>query len=95
MKLNSSKLHRWLKGSFVCAKCGRKFSVMSFGYGKAICPNCYDGEARFIFYDKNYWLNRILEKIVKKLDTRSQHELSNHVLTENLSEKRAPTTADA
>jgi hypothetical protein len=33
---------------------------MSFGYGEAICPNCYNGEEQFIFFDKNYVLNRIM-----------------------------------
>jgi len=33
---------------------------MSFGYGEAICPNCYNGEKQFIFFDKNYVLNRII-----------------------------------
>jgi len=32
---------------------------MSFGFGTAICPDCYQGEQPFIFFDNGYWLNRI------------------------------------
>ena len=33
------------------------------GYGEAICPDCYNGETPFIFYDNRYWLNRILTRL--------------------------------
>jgi len=52
-------LHRWLKGSFVCKKCGREFFTMCFGFGTSICPDCYRGEQPFMFFDNGYWLNRI------------------------------------
>ena len=32
---------------------------MCFGYGEAICPDCYDGEQSFLSFDNSYWLNRI------------------------------------
>jgi len=66
MKMSSSRLQRWLNGSFVCSKCGRKFSITSFGFGKAICPNCYKGEEKFLFYNKKYWLNRLLDRTMLK-----------------------------
>jgi len=51
-----TKLRRWLRGTFTCTKCGQTFSTMSFGYGEAICPDCYKGEKNFLFFDKGYWL---------------------------------------
>ena len=39
---------------------------MSFGYGKAICPDCYDGEQPFIFLDEDFYLNRMMENIISK-----------------------------
>jgi len=36
---------------------------MSFGYGEAICPDCYKGEKNFLFFDKGYWLNRIISHL--------------------------------
>ena len=59
-KERTSRLYRWLQGTFICSKCGNNFGIMSFGYGEAICPNCYNGEKQFIFFDKNYVLNRII-----------------------------------
>lgn len=37
---------------------------MSIGYGDAICPQCYNGEEHFIFFDNSYWLNRLLIKLI-------------------------------
>jgi hypothetical protein len=59
-----SKLQRWLTGTFTCTKCGKEYQTMSFGYGEAICPDCYHGEPQFLNYDDNYWLNRIITKLV-------------------------------
>ena len=53
------RFHRWLSGNFTCRKCGREFYTMCFGYGEAICPDCYQGEQPFLFFDNTYWLNRI------------------------------------
>jgi len=53
-------LRKWLAGEFVCRKCGRLLHTMSFGFGEAICPDCYDGEQPFLFFDKSYLLNRLL-----------------------------------
>ena len=62
-----SKIKLWLDGSFVCKKCGNKINTLSFGYGDAICPNCYEGEDSIIFLDTDFWLNRILHKMsIKK-----------------------------
>jgi hypothetical protein len=58
-----SNLYKWLTGTFTCIKCGKEYQTMSFGYGEAICPDCYNGEPSFVFYDKSYWLNRIIAKI--------------------------------
>jgi|GEM_PF-6350331 len=58
------KFHRWLRGSFVCRKCGRRFHTMCFGFGEAICPDCYDGERQFLFFDNSYWLNRIIDHLI-------------------------------
>ncbi|MCZ2809683.1 MAG: hypothetical protein O2V44_10045 [Candidatus Bathyarchaeota archaeon] len=54
------KLSFWMKGRFVCRKCGREFHAFSFGFGEAICPDCYEGEPEFLFLDTRYWLNRIM-----------------------------------
>ena len=53
---------KWLRGSFTCTKCGRVFSVMHFGYGKTICPDCYDKGSQLLEFDNSYWLNRFLIK---------------------------------
>ena len=45
--------------------CGRQLYLMTFGYGEAICPNCYNGEQPFIFLDKSYWLNRIVARFLE------------------------------
>jgi len=37
---------------------------MCFGFGEAICPNCYSGEESFLFYDNRYWLNRITTRLL-------------------------------
>jgi len=58
------KFRLWLKGSFVCKSCGREFYVMFFGYGKTICPDCYDGELPFLFFDGGFWLNRITAQLL-------------------------------
>lgn len=78
------KLRRWLKGSLTCIKCGKEFQILSFGYGEAICPNCYESEGRFLFYDTSYWLNRLIQpqrydqveqdRIECKVDTLPFHE---------------------
>ena len=59
------KFRRWLNGCFVCEKCGREVYTMCFGYGEAICPDCYDGEQPFLFFDDSYWLNRITARLLK------------------------------
>lgn len=36
---------------------------MSFGYGDAVCPDCFTGESSFIFLDRSYWLNRLISRV--------------------------------
>jgi hypothetical protein len=60
-----NKLSKWLTGTFQCMKCGKEFHTMTFGYGEAICPDCYHGEKHFLIYDEKYWLNRLLVSFQK------------------------------
>lgn len=50
---------KWLKGMFICTKCGKTYYIMTFGFGSAICPYCYDGE-QFLEYDTSFILNRLI-----------------------------------
>ena len=59
------KLSRFLNGQFKCVKCGRTYLTATFGYGKCICPGCYRGEFHFISYDRDFWLNRVLDSLSK------------------------------
>ena len=54
---------RWLKGSFVCVRCGRSFHLLTFGYGLIHCSACFEGEGSFMRLDEGYWLNRLIKKI--------------------------------
>ena len=36
---------------------------MSFGYGEAVCPECYNNEESFLMLDESYWLNRLLLRL--------------------------------
>jgi hypothetical protein len=58
------KLSRFLDGEIACKKCGRTFFIMSFGFGEGICPDCYEGEKKFIELDQAYLLNRILSLFI-------------------------------
>jgi hypothetical protein len=60
------KLRLWLSGCFECKHCGKNYHIMTFGYGQIICPDCYNGEKQFIFFDNTYWLNRILSILLMK-----------------------------
>ncbi len=76
----------WASGKFECATCGKELHLMSFGYGKTICPNCYNGVEKIISLDQEYWLNRLLAKFIKKEPTSKKQEeydeiLLNHLLT--------------
>ena len=57
------RFNRWISGSFTCVKCGRHVHLLTFGYGKTICPNCYNNETEFISLDNAYWLNRLYSKL--------------------------------
>jgi len=72
----AESFRKWLKGSFVCRKCNREFYTMCFGFGGAICPDCYDGEQPFLFFDPSYWLNRVTSRLINqsKLYERRQLE---------------------
>jgi len=55
------KFKKFLRGEFVCVRCGKTwFSFGSFGFGKMICPECYNGEAEWLFPDMSYCFNRWL-----------------------------------
>lgn len=56
------RIKKWLNGEFQCLKCNRTFYLMSFGYGKAICPSCYEGENPFIYFQ-----DPIMRKIMRGL----------------------------
>jgi len=60
------RFRSWLSGSFECKKCGGNVYLMSFGYGKTICPRCYEGEKEFIFLDNSYILNRFLSMLSRR-----------------------------
>jgi len=60
------KLDRWLHGRFICRKCGKAYCINGFGFGEAICPDCYEGEDKFLFYDVSFFLNRWLVKICQR-----------------------------
>jgi hypothetical protein len=62
-----TNLIKWLNGSYTCKYCGRQFYVFSFGFGSAICPDCYKGESPFIFLNKEYWLNRLMLKYLARM----------------------------
>lgn len=70
------RMKRWFNGSFTCIKCKKLFRTMSFGFGEAICPDCYQGEQPFLFFDESYLLNRIITR------------LQNHVCTGHVCEDR-------
>ena len=36
---------------------------MSFGYGEAVCPECYINMEPFLTLDESYWLNRLLLRL--------------------------------
>ena len=60
------RLRRWLGGSFICTKCGKNYQIFSFGFGDGICPNCYDGEKQFLFFDNSFSLNRVLNRLLNR-----------------------------
>ena len=52
---------------------------MSFGYGEAVCPECYENVEPFLELDESYWLNRLLLRLgfgTVKRDLRVEEELS-------------------
>ena len=62
-----TNLFKWLNGSFKCKYCGKRFNVFSFGFGSAICPDCYKGERSFIYLNDTYWLNRLMLKYIARM----------------------------
>ena len=56
------KFKMWLEGHFTCISCGRRVFLYSFGYGKTICPDCYKGQNELIYFNDNFFLNRIMNK---------------------------------
>jgi len=59
-----NKVRLWLEGTFTCIRCGRIHHIFIFGFGKSICPDCYQGERSFLFFDQSYWLNRIITRFL-------------------------------
>jgi hypothetical protein len=76
----SEKFRRWLKGSFDCKKCGREFHTMCFGLGEAICPNCYNGEQPFLYFDDSYWLNRVTAHLLNQRATQKEPHFYDPIL---------------
>ena len=62
------RFKKWLKSDIVCIHCNNIFHIFMFGYGKGICLDCYNGENKFIFLDKSYWLNRLIIRLNNGFD---------------------------
>ena len=78
------RFNLWISGSFECVKCGRHVHLLSFGYGKTICPNCYDGETEIISLDNGYWLNRLYSRL-SKIGTANLEQIADEeILNEHL-----------
>ncbi len=60
--------NRWLKGSFICERCGRTFYLMTFGYGTIRCSGCFEGGGSFLCLDEGYWLNRLVNYFTARRD---------------------------
>ena len=73
-----------MSGSFECIKCGIHIHLLSFGYGKTICPNCYDGETEIISLDNGYWLNRLYSRISKIATVNLEKIADEEILNEHL-----------
>ena len=63
-----SKIMRWLNGDFVCLKCKKELNAMWFGYGAALCPDCYNGEEKYVWFDDSFVLNRFCNWLLLKID---------------------------
>jgi hypothetical protein len=46
---------------------------MSFGFGKGICPSCYNGEDVFLFFDQSFWLNRLLGSVCQQISSEEDY----------------------
>jgi len=75
-----NRFNRWLSGKYECVTCGNDFHLMSFGYGKTLCPECYNGGEKIISLDKECWLNRLLSKIIEKEPTYKKQEEYDEIL---------------
>lgn len=53
---------------------------MTFGYGAAVCPDCYAGEQPFLFFDDRFWLNRFLMRFVAGSGSRSELKVEHSAL---------------
>ena len=73
-----------MSGSFECIKCGKQFLILSFGYGKTICPTCYNGETEIISLDNGYWLNRLYSRISKMGTANLDHIVDEEIMDEHL-----------
>ena len=60
----TDNFRKWLHGEIQCIKCKKYYNLhSSFGYGKGICPKCYDSEKVFVQFDEEFILNRALVKL--------------------------------
>lgn len=66
MNLSIKNVVRWLNGNYLCCKCDQEVNAMMFGYGLAICPDCYSGEETFFLPDNTFVLNKILNIFIRK-----------------------------
>lgn len=83
------RFNRWFSGVYECVTCGKDFQLMSFGYGKTLCPNCHNGVEKIISLDQEYWLNRLLSKIIEKEPTNKKQEEYDEILLNYLLTVRA------
>ena len=72
-------IRKWLSGEFQCLKCGRTFYLLTFGYGKVICPDCYKGGNSFIFFEDP--IMRIFNQKTDERRSRIEEEHRIHIET--------------
>ena len=57
---------------------------MSFGYGKTLCPVCYNGEDDYIFPDYGYWLNRLLYRFIPDKKNSKKEKFYDEIMLEHV-----------
>jgi len=71
------RLKCWLKGTFVCTKCGGTFHLFTFGYGTTVCSECYEGEQLIVNFDDEFWLNRMLSRLRARSSSKREIDVQN------------------